>query len=423
VRLLFRHSTTYGSCFASLNVTNYAEAYAALDTLQHPAPLLESLTICVANSLEEAPARAHATLFAGHLPRLRHCAFASFNYAWAPTTLAGLRTLSLDGYWSASAPGTPALLAVLRASPGLEELALRNLDADECSAAAAPPPGPPVLLPRLRRVVLSAAGGGRARALLAHVRAPALEELELACLGDVSPVLARLAHGAGVPALRRLRIEACALGEVALLGLLRRVPALAALELVDVSDLSSSFLQVRTHAVWVDGAGADDPAHTGTRDARARRTLGLPRARAPKHRGLQRPRVARAARARAGAAARAHAALCRARAGRVGVAGARGGGARARALAVVPAVRGRRARARVARAPALARREPVPAAERDDARLARACGLRGRRVIAFLLAHPLGLPRAPYLSHHPGRTERYPPPMHCAHPAACENVL
>jgi hypothetical protein len=48
-------------------------------------------------------------------------------------------------------------------------------------------------------------------------------------------------RAAGARSLRRLRIEAGALGEVALLGKLRRLPALAALKLVDVCDLSSAF--------------------------------------------------------------------------------------------------------------------------------------------------------------------------------------
>jgi hypothetical protein len=65
-----------------------------------------------------------------------------------------------------------------------------------------------------------------------------------------------------VRSLRRLRIEVCALGEVALLGKLRRLPALVALELVDVCDLLSAFFQVGTHPVWTADADADDRPQT-----------------------------------------------------------------------------------------------------------------------------------------------------------------
>jgi hypothetical protein len=91
----------------------------------------------------------------------------------------------------------------------------------------------------------------------------------------VPPVLARLARS-----LRRLRIEACALGEVALLGKTRRLPAFAALKLVDVCDLSSAFFQVRAHAVWTADADADDRPQTlatlaGSSTARASRAQVL----------------------------------------------------------------------------------------------------------------------------------------------------
>jgi hypothetical protein len=247
-----------------LNVSNYSEAYAALDACQQPAPLLETLSIHVVNSLEDAPVRPHSSFFAGSVPRLRHCSFASFNFGWTPLFVTDLRVLKLDGYWSASSPSTAVLLDILRTSPRLEEFVLRNLydvDMDVCASTrvdlemcaralhaplAVPAPPDVVVLPALRRLVISAAGAARARALLAQLSAPALEDLELACLDDVSGILSRLEHHAlGALPLRRLRIESCSFGVAQLLGVLQRAPALAVLELVDVPDLAPELLKVR----------------------------------------------------------------------------------------------------------------------------------------------------------------------------------
>jgi hypothetical protein len=162
---------------------------------------------------------------------------------------------------------------------------LRNIDADECGEARRPLARP--CSSRLRRVVLSAAGGGRARALLAHMRASVL-----ACLGNVSLVLARLAHGAGALAPPPPH---CALGEVALLGRLCCLLALATPEIIDVCDLSSAFFQVRTHAIWTADADTNDRPQTLATLA------GSPTARAPRAQALQGTRYATACEGRASA--------------------------------------------------------------------------------------------------------------------------
>jgi hypothetical protein len=221
-----------------------------------PAPLLEGLSIHIADSLQEdvVPSLPFA-LFAGCTPRLASCAFASFDFGWKPSSLHGLRVLKLDGYWASLAPSTDELIALLRACPALEDFELRNsydvdADIDTCGldysdvVAQMPLVAPAYLLrlPRLRRLSLCACGNIRTRALFAHFVLSALEDLELACVDDITTILGHIA-GQGWP-LRRLRIDSCSFSELQLVRLLRRIPDLASLEVIDGDDVSPHLLEV-----------------------------------------------------------------------------------------------------------------------------------------------------------------------------------
>ncbi|KAL5482436.1 hypothetical protein ACEPAI_9030 [Sanghuangporus weigelae] len=142
-----------------------------------------------------------------------------------------------------------------------------------------------VQLPRLKSASFYYSGQLRTTALLAHMSFPALERLEFAYLDNLTPAFAHLKRQAcsipvewerdemevpvsgrrtsrrrmsrsgsrtsqeemgmmfrtGLP-LKTLRIESCLFNELKLVRLLRRFPTLRTLELVDVEDVSASFL-------------------------------------------------------------------------------------------------------------------------------------------------------------------------------------
>ncbi|KAL5524334.1 hypothetical protein ACEPAF_9474 [Sanghuangporus sanghuang] len=144
-----------------------------------------------------------------------------------------------------------------------------------------------VHLPRLKSASFYYSGQLRTTALLAHMSFPALERLEFAYLDNLTPAFAHLKRQAcSIPAewerdevevpvpgrrtsrgrmsgsgsgswtgqeemgmtfrtglpLKALRIESCLFNELKLVRLLRRFPTLRSLELVDVEDVSASFL-------------------------------------------------------------------------------------------------------------------------------------------------------------------------------------
>jgi hypothetical protein len=229
---------------------------AVLRDCQQPAPLLEEFSVHVAESLQEDLPPPPSPLFAGHTPRLALCNFASFDFGWnRHHSVRDLRVLKLDGYWGSLAPSTDELLALLRACPALEEFSLRNcydvdVEMDPCGlnypeAIVSIPLVATALvirLPRLRSLSLCACGNARVRALLAHLVFPALEDLELSCVDDVTAVLAHLASHRR--SLRRLRIDSCSFSETQLVRLLHFVPDLVTLEVVDSDDVSSELLRV-----------------------------------------------------------------------------------------------------------------------------------------------------------------------------------
>lgn len=100
-----------------------------------------------------------------------------------------------------------------------------------------------VHMPRLRRASFYNAGAERMHALFSQLSFPALERVEFAYLDNLSPILKHLKRQvfASLP-LTHLRIESCYFNELKFMQLLGRFPLLRTLELVDVEDISSNFL-------------------------------------------------------------------------------------------------------------------------------------------------------------------------------------
>jgi len=190
-------------------------------------------------------------LFNGHTPRLRSCSLTSFNFGWDHRLVSRLRVLKLGGYFNSFTPSASTLLGILQQCPDLEELALRNMssvDSDTCLSRsdefAPSPPLKPIQLHRLTKISFYYSGVGLTRQLMSQIAFPNLESLEMCYLENVTPVLHLMYTQAltRLP-LRHLRIETCLFNEIKFLNLLRRVPSLITLELVDTEDTSSNFLK------------------------------------------------------------------------------------------------------------------------------------------------------------------------------------
>ncbi|KAF9267353.1 hypothetical protein L218DRAFT_856145 [Marasmius fiardii PR-910] len=249
----------------SLSVPNRPQAHAALARCQEEAPLLETLTIQIYHSMQEDHySSPHLPLFRGHTPRLTSCSLTSFNFGWDLQLVSRLRVLKLGGYFNGYAPSSITLLGILAQCPDLEELALRNMsdvDSDPCyptSRAAVEdleylPVSKVIRLPRLKKVTFYYSGNVFTRTIMRQISLPNLESLEMCYLENVSQVLQLLYEQAltRLP-LKYLRIESCLFNELKFVNLLRRLPSLTALELVDTEDASSSFLKaLATPQPWV----------------------------------------------------------------------------------------------------------------------------------------------------------------------------
>ncbi|KAI5123116.1 hypothetical protein M0805_001472 [Coniferiporia weirii] len=258
-----------------LAVPTRAHAHAALAQCCEPAPMLQVLAVQVHQVLQDdrqgrsgtsasSAARAAAALlplFQGRMPNLRTCAFTSFNFGWDVTLVSRLRVLRLGGFWNGCAPSVATIVSVLRACPGLEELALRNMsdvesgfcsdfDAKEGQMASGnnnnvlfPKESDMVCLPRLRKASFYYAGIERMQAVFSQLLFPALERVEFSYMDNLTPIIKHLKRQSfsSLP-LVQLRIESCFFNELKLVRLLRRLPTLQTLELVDVEDISSNFL-------------------------------------------------------------------------------------------------------------------------------------------------------------------------------------
>ncbi|KAJ7761597.1 hypothetical protein DFH07DRAFT_422569 [Mycena maculata] len=235
-----------------LSVPNRPQAHAVLLRCQEDAPLLEILSIRIYHAMQDDNySLAPLPLFNGRTPRLRSCSLTSFNFGWDVRLVSRLRVLKLGGYFNAHTPSTNTLLGILRECPHLEELALRNLSDVDCAPCFSPcedfdlPSLTKVVhLPRLKRASFYYAGIALTQQLMAQFTFPNLESLELCYLENVTPIL-HLVYTQALTRLplRRLRIESSLFNEMKLMNLLRRLPSLVTLELVDVEDASSGLLR------------------------------------------------------------------------------------------------------------------------------------------------------------------------------------
>lgn len=102
-----------------------------------------------------------------------------------------------------------------------------------------------VQLPRLTKVSFYYAGIALARQIMSRITFPALESLEFCYLENVTPIIQLLYTQALIRLpLRYLRVESCLFNEMKFVNLLRRLPSLITLELVDVEDVSTSLMRV-----------------------------------------------------------------------------------------------------------------------------------------------------------------------------------
>ena len=249
-----------------LSVPSRPQAHAALSRCGEKAPMLEVLQVRVFNSMQDDHyVPPPLPLFDGHFPRLAMCSFNSFNFGWDLNMVRALRVLELGGYWNSYAPAVDVILDILRASPQLEELSLRNMsdvDPETCTMYEHESyldksfPSHMIQLPRLVKMTFHYSGIQRTRTILSQITFPALEKVALCYMDNVTSLLNHLKRQSltSLP-LRHLRIEASFFGELELVKLLSRTSSLTTLELVDVEDASSSLIRVRLYPfatyVWV----------------------------------------------------------------------------------------------------------------------------------------------------------------------------
>lgn len=208
-------------------------------------------------------------IFGGRLPSIKSTSFTSFNFGWDMSLVSGLRVLKLGGYWNGFSPSVDTILNILRNCPQLEELALRNMsdvDADSCALVPSDPSeqdgfkerlvrvsdSRTINLPRLTKASFYYSGILRTRTILSLLSFPALERIELCFLDNVSPVIEHLRRQSltSLP-LKQIRVESSFFNELKLVRLLRRLPSLNTLELVDMEDASSNLLKVSPHLITV----------------------------------------------------------------------------------------------------------------------------------------------------------------------------
>ena len=240
-----------------LSVPTRAQAHAVLSRCKEKVPLLQVLQVRVFNSMQDDHySPPPLPLFEGHFPRLEVCSFNSFNFGWDLSMVRGMRILELGGYWNNFAPAVNVILDVLRASPELEELSLRNMsdvDPETCAMYEHEPhldkrfPSHMIQLPRLTKMTFHYAGIQRTRTILSQLAFPALEKVAFCYMDNVTSLLNHLKRQSltSLP-LHHLRIEASFFGELELVKLLTRTSSLTTLELVDVEDASSSLIKVRS---------------------------------------------------------------------------------------------------------------------------------------------------------------------------------
>lgn len=234
-------------------VPNRQQINAILQRCQEDAPRLETLTVHVQHSIQDERSLSALSLFKGHTPRLQSCSFTSFHFAWDVGLLRRLHALKLDGYFNGLAPSPSVLVTVLCNCPELEELSLRNIlygDAVHCQAPFDDAinlvsSGKAAHLLRLTKASFCYVDVALVRHVMNQITFPNLSSLELGYLGNVTPVLNAVYNQAltRLP-LKRLRMDSCLFSELMLLNLLRRVPSLTSLELIDIEDVSPDLMRV-----------------------------------------------------------------------------------------------------------------------------------------------------------------------------------
>ncbi|KAF8195448.1 hypothetical protein BJ912DRAFT_1056694 [Pholiota molesta] len=223
---LFRPSLWRTKSF-SLTVPNRHHAYLALHQFQEDAPMLESLSVNVHHSMQD-----------DH--------YSKPIMPYSTDARRGSVHALLRGYFNSFTPSATTLLDILRQCPELEELALRNMsdvDSNPCAMVVVDDMDAPISnkihLPRLKKMSFYYSGIAHTREIMSHISFPNLESLELAYLENATPLL----HLLYVQALTRLplkslRIETCLFNEMKFVNLIRKLPSLITLELVDVEDLT-----------------------------------------------------------------------------------------------------------------------------------------------------------------------------------------
>ncbi|KZS93664.1 hypothetical protein SISNIDRAFT_398639, partial [Sistotremastrum niveocremeum HHB9708] len=243
-----------------LRVPNRVHAHTALKLCtKDKAPLLEGLSIQISNAMQDdAYTSPPVSLFKGHTPRLISCSLTSFNFEWDRNLASGLRVLRLGGYWNGYAPTGRQLRDIIKGCPMLEELNLRNMsdldpECDDLVLSTTHKPQSLIHLPRLHTLSFYYSGIIRTTLLLSGISFPSVRKIEFAYLDDITPAFKAIKrqcfslvtdsnHPLGLP-LDTLRIEGCFFNELKFMRLLRRVPTLTTLELIEVEDVSSNLLK------------------------------------------------------------------------------------------------------------------------------------------------------------------------------------
>ncbi|QRV92517.1 translation initiation factor 3, subunit a (eIF-3a) [Ceratobasidium sp. AG-Ba] len=210
------------------------------------APLLECLSVQVGQTRvagsEELP------WLLGEALALRNLSLSSAYIGWSAVPFKNLASLYLSDYWNELAPSASQLLGILGScATTLVDLTLRNMsdaDTDEeiqlfddiryttC-----------ITLPSLKRATFYFVGSSRLSVVMSRLRLPALEQLELSYLDDVTMLLETLCQQKGVNLpLKVLKITSTLVSEDWLVQLLEQVPELTTLELADCEDITSYLL-------------------------------------------------------------------------------------------------------------------------------------------------------------------------------------
>jgi len=268
----------------ALRVQYASPAHAALARCFEHAPRLTHFAVHVQMSHLDAvcsspvnvlrPRRdSELILFGGHTPMLRSVELGGAPLPSSPGALGGalmrgLRTLRLVGNCGTAPPSVSDLLSTMRNCPALEELSLRNMEDVHCvsyhclydveydfgttsrsTQMLAPTKSSSVLLPmpRLRRLSLVFCGPERASGLLAQLSMPVLERAEFIHMDNITSALKSLKHSAAT--LKTLRIENSLFDELKLMRLLRRLPKISDLQLVECDDVSPNLLRVSSLAL------------------------------------------------------------------------------------------------------------------------------------------------------------------------------